>query len=52
MYVTHVHTNINDADTFFPHYDKKMWIETKNDPFLPDEKHSLPYTIKVYDRRM
>jgi len=52
LYITRVHTKIDDADTFFPQYDKRMWIESKCDPFLPDERHSFAYDIKVYERRM
>lgn len=52
LYITRVHTHIEDADTFFPQYDKRMWIEAKSNPFLPDEKHAFAYTIKVFDRRM
>jgi len=52
LYITNVHACIEDADTFFPGYDPRMWIETKNNPYLPDEHHSHAYTIKVFERRM
>lgn len=52
LYITEVHTNIEAADTFFPEYDKNMWIEAESKPYLPDEKHAYAYTIKMYERRM
>lgn len=52
IYLTRVHTKVIEADTFFPQIDEKMWIETQNHPYLPDEEHDHAYTIQLLERRM
>jgi len=52
LYLTRVHTKVIGADTFFPEINKRMWIETQKQPYLPDDEHDHAYTIQTLERRM
>lgn len=49
--LTHIHATPEEADTFFPAFDKSLWeLESKED-HEPDEKNTLPYTFAYYRRK-
>ena len=51
MVVTHVHTVIEDADTFFPEIDPSIWKCISEDHHEADEKNPYPYTFAIYTKK-
>ncbi len=51
LYITHVHTAIEDADTFFPVIDPVIWEEESATPVATDPETGYTYEFKVYRRR-
>lgn len=50
LYITHVHTAVEDADTFFPVIDPLIWKKVSDNPVLTDEQTGLTYEFTVYKR--
>ena len=50
MYITRVHADISDADTFFPAIDHTHWKLAWEEKHTADEKHAYAYTFQQYDR--
>lgn len=50
LYLTLVEAEIA-GDTFFPEFDLGQWRETFAEPHPADEKHAVPYSFHVYERR-
>lgn len=51
LYITHVHTEIEDADTFFPVIDPVIWMVESEAPSATDPETGYTYEFKVYKRR-
>lgn len=51
LYVTIVHTEVVDGDTFFPKIDKNVWKETSHEHFDADENNEFEYEFITYERR-
>ena len=51
LYITHVHTVIDDADTFFPAIDPAIWEVESAIPAATDPETGYTYEFKVYKRR-
>ena len=51
LYVTHVHTVIEDADTFFPEIDKNVWYLDGMSEEKFDEETGYTYHFAIYKRR-
>ncbi len=51
LYITHVHTVIDDADTFFPVIDPAIWEVESATPAATDPETGYTYEFKVYKRR-
>ena len=52
MYLTRVHANIVDGDTFFPHVSEDEWEEVERSATHPaDARHRYPFTFITYERR-
>lgn len=51
MYITRVHGEFEDADTFFPVVNWDMWEEVERQEFAADAKHAYPYTFLTYHRK-
>ena len=51
LYITHVHTAIEDADTFFPMIDSAIWEVESGTPSAVDPETGYTYEFKVYRRR-
>ena len=51
LYVTHVHTVVEDADTFFPEITTKEWLLADRSETETDQASGLTYEFAVYDRK-
>ena len=51
LYVTHIHTVIPDADTYFPEIDKTVWEKVFLSPLAVDDESGLEYNFAIYKRR-
>lgn len=51
LYVTHVHLDIADADTFFPRIDPAVWAVTERSGMLHDEETGCDFEFVKYTRR-
>lgn len=50
IYLTRVHTTIDDAHAFFPHMDHTHWKLSWTEEHGADEKHRYPFTFEQWDR--
>jgi len=50
LYLTRVHTVIEDADTFFPEIDPAVWKEISRSEMICDEESGLSYEFIDYMR--
>lgn len=51
LYVTHIHTFIPDADTYFPEIDETVWEKVFLSPLAVDDESGLEYNFAIYKRR-
>ena len=51
LYITHVHTTIEDADVFFPMIDTCIWEEVRASETHVDEKTGYEFKFVVYKKR-
>ncbi len=51
LYITHVNTEIADADAFFPAIDVAKWEKVSETTPETDSESGLTYSFAVYDRR-
>ncbi len=51
LYITHVHTVIEDADAFFPEIDPEVWKEESRSDVQTDPESGLEYEFVVYGRK-
>jgi len=49
LYITRIHADFPEADTFFPAIDKNRWEETDRETFLADEKNPYAFTFLEYE---
>ena len=49
IYLTQVHAVV-DADTFFPEFDRRDWIETQHFDHPADEKNQYAFTLTLLER--
>lgn len=50
LYLTRVHTTIEDGDTFFPKYDASRWLESEVVEHAADDRHEHAFTMRTFDR--
>ena len=50
MYITRVHTIVQDADAFFPTIDHTHWKLTRKENHHIDDNHQFAFTFEQYDR--
>lgn len=50
LYITHVHTNVEDADTYFPVIDPRIWEKVSSEAPATDPESGLTYEFTVYKR--
>lgn len=51
VYLTRVHTVVENADTFFPEIDSASWTEVLRSILYRDDASGLEYTFFIYERR-
>ncbi len=51
LVVTHVHTEIKDADTFFPPIDPSVWVVSERSEMLYDEESDFNFEFVTYERK-
>lgn len=52
IYLTLVHTTIDDGDTFFPGFEDATWrLQEETERRPADERHDYPFTFRRYERR-
>lgn len=51
LYITHVHTVIEDADTFFAPIDSAVWTEIYRSETIGDPASGLEFEFTTYGRR-
>lgn len=52
LYLTRVHTDVEDADTFFPVIDPSLWREESRSETMTDGKSGIRFEFTVCGRRM
>lgn len=52
LYITHLHSEFPNADTFFPDIDPHIWKTISTKSYDADDKNSIPYTFAVYERKV
>ncbi len=51
LHLTHVDTEVENADAFFPHVDFKKWLVTLGERHAVDEKHAFAFEFVDYRRK-
>jgi dihydrofolate reductase len=51
IYLTRVHTVIEDADTFFDTIDANTWQLVSTQDFVSDDKHKYAYSFEKWERK-
>ena len=51
LYLTKIHAQAEDADTFFPQVDEGEWEVVKNGGVMHDEENDIDFEFLVYKRR-
>ena len=51
LYITHIHHEFADADTFFPAVNYDEWREIEREAHTADERHPYDYTFVTYERK-
>jgi len=50
LYLTHVDTVVDGADTWFPEVDMSCWVEVVRSVHAPDERHQFGFAFVEYRR--
>jgi len=50
LYLTHVDTVVDGADTWFPEVDMSCWVEVARSVHAPDERHQFGFAFVEYRR--
>lgn len=50
LFITHVHTLVPDADTFFPAVDPQVWRLTERSETEEDPRNGVKYEFATYER--
>ena len=51
LYITRVHANFPEADTFFPEIDRTRWIQRSEETHPADEKNKFSFTFYEYNKK-
>lgn len=49
LYLTEVHAQV-DGDAFFPHFDRKEWLNVRREYHPADAEHAYAFTFADYER--
>lgn len=52
LWLTHVDTRVEDADTFFPPFNADQWLAGKREVHAADAKHAFAFEFVDYTRRV
>ena len=52
LYITKVHTVIEDADTFFPEIDQKLWNEISSSGIMKNDETGYEFEFITYERKI
>ncbi len=50
LYLTHVDTEVDDADTFFPAFDHAQWRTIAREAHAADDRHAFAFECVDYER--
>ncbi len=50
LYITHIYAQVDDADTFFPQIDPKVWEIERQTDLMHDDENDLDFRFVVYKR--
>lgn len=50
LYLTHVDTEVGDADTFFPGFDRTQWRAIAREAHAADDRHAYAFEFVDYER--
>ena len=50
LFLTKIHAEFPDADTFFPEINANEWAEESRETFPSDDKNQFPYCKRVFSR--
>jgi dihydrofolate reductase len=51
IYITRVHFNPEDADTYFPEFSEKEWKLVSRKDYEADTKHAYAYSFQTWERK-
>ena len=51
LFITHVHTTIEDADAFFPEINSDIWAVDSRSEMMHDDETGYDFEFVVYVRR-
>lgn len=51
LYITHMHQDFPEADTFFPVIEPEIWEAMDAEPHPADDVNPLPFTFVTYKRK-
>lgn len=51
IYLTCVHTTVDDGEAFFPEFDKEKWELVESDRHEPDQDNNLAFTTMLYEKK-
>jgi dihydrofolate reductase len=51
LYITHIHHEFADADTFFPEVNYDEWEVIEREDHQADERHPYDYSFVTYQRK-
>ena len=51
LHISHVHTNVDDADTFFPKVKWEEWKQVTEENYNKSEFNDHNFTYRVYERK-
>jgi len=50
LYLTHVDAGVDDADTFFPEFDRAQWRAVAREAHAGDDRHAFAFEFVDYER--
>lgn len=51
IFMTRVHTHINEGEVFFPEIDASIWTMTEAKAYAADDRHAYAFTIEHWIRK-
>ncbi len=51
IYLTRVHTTIENGEAFFPEFNEAEWEMVKSEKYEADDENTIPFTMMVYERK-